>query len=406
MKVAIIGGGASGVFCALQLAKNNNVQVTLFEKNETTLKKLLITGHGRCNVTNFVDCKTFLENVPHNSKFLYAGINEFQPYDMIEYLNSLQIKTVVQENNRVFPISNKAITIKNAFDSNINGKINLCLNSKVEQLVLNNNKFDLFVNNSHQIFDCVVVATGGLSYPTTGSDGDGYKFAKNLNIKIIKPRPSLCALRVKQDIKNLEGSSVFCELFYLKDNKIKCSSKGNLIFTSFGVSGPVAFNLSSKIEEHSVCNDDLIIDFVPEISFDELRNKILNYKQNNSKRYLIHCVNEFVSLKIANYLLDYVKLNKKMQCANLSNENVNQIIQLLKRFKFNIENFDNIERATITRGGVNVTELNPQSFECKKINNLYFIGEVVDVDGFSGGFNLQIAFSSAYACAMDILKKC
>lgn len=399
MKIAIVGAGAAGMFCALNLDTKKH-QVTVFEKNSDTLKKLLITGHGRCNVTNLKSSIDFLENVPHNKQFLYSALNMFTPYNMVEFLNINNVETICEKGDRVFPKTNKAKTIKNCFDNLTLGSI--ALETAVLNIAKKDNQFVLETNKGTYNFDAVVIATGGVTYPTTGSTGDGFKFAKGFNIDVLKPRSSLCGIRLVDVPKNLEGTPINSKLSVVNKGKIIATNKGEFLFTSFGVSGPNVFTLTSKIEEYSINGFELILDLLETHTKENLILKLKEFSKNNPKKHIFYAVNSLVNLKLSKLVLSKCGIEESKQCANISNVEYNKIAETLKALTFKIENFDNIECSTITRGGVNVKEINPKTMESKKESNLYFIGEVIDVDGFTGGYNLQIAFSTAFVCAKHL----
>ena len=399
MKIAIVGAGAAGMFCALNLDTKKH-QVTVFEKNSDTLKKLLITGHGRCNVTNLKSNIDFLENVSHNKQFLFSALNMFSSENMVEFLNLNNVETICEKGDRVFPKTNKAITIKNCFDNLTKGIV--ALETVVLNITKKEEQFVLETNKGSYNFDVVIIATGGVTYPTTGSNGDGFKFAKEFNIDVLKPRSSLCGIRLVDVPKNLEGTPLNCKLSVVNQGKIVASNKGEFLFTSFGVSGPNVFTLTSKIEEYSINGFDLSLDLLETYTKENLILKLKEFSKNNAKKHIFHAVNDLVNLKLSKLVLSKCEIDESKQCANISNAEFNKIAETIKALTFKIENFDNIECATVTRGGVNVKEINPKTMESKKISNLYFIGEVLDVDGFTGGYNLQIAFSTAFACAKHL----
>ena len=403
MKIGIIGGGASGIMLGNML-NNTDAHITILEKTQSTLNKLLITGNGRCNITNLCEPEEFVKNIAHNSKFMYSAIYNFSPSDMVNYLNNNGLATKAEDNFRIFPISNRSRTVKEFLDSHINN-INLVTNAEVTDIIQDNNQFIVNTLDKRYIFDIVVIATGGLSYPTTGSSGDGLMLAKRLGLDVTLTRPSLCSIRLDNINPNLEGTPFSCLLKYYKNSKLKNYIYGDGLFTSFGVSGPAVFKLTSIIQESSINKDIFALDFCSELSSEDVRTKIKEYIKDNPKKYIIHLINSFVTLKIAKDRLNRLNIDEQVQCACVSNAMVMCIADILKNYTFTINNFDNIERATITRGGVDVKQLNPHTMECKSIPNLYFIGEVIDVDAFSGGFNLQIAFSTAVACADDIKQK-
>ena len=398
MRIGIIGGGAAGMFCALNLDDKKH-KITVLEKNADTLKKLLITGHGRCNVTNLKAVNQFLENVPHNGQFLFSALNMFSPEDMVLFLNNNKIEVVQEENNRVFPKTNKAATIKNCFDALADFKADLKLETEVVSVTKHNNEFKVETNKGVYYFDALVVATGGVTYPTTGSTGDGYKVANSFNLEVVKPRASLCGIRLINVPSGLEGTPLNCKLSILDCGRVVSASTGEFLFTNYGVSGPNVFTLTAKTEKHSVSGLDLSFDLLPGLTKENVLNGLKQFIKNNAKKFAFYAVNNFVNVKLAKLILLNCNIPENKQCANLSNGELNKIVECLKGFNFKIDNFDNIERATVTRGGVNVKELNPKTMESKKVENLFFVGEVLDVDGFSGGYNLQIAFSTAFACA-------
>ena len=399
MRIAIVGAGAAGMFCALNLNTSKH-QVTVFEKNSDTLKKLLITGHGRCNVTNLKSNIDFLENVSHNKQFLFRALNMFSSENMVEFLNLNNVETVCEKGDRVFPKTNKAITIKNCFDNLTKGIV--ALETVVLNITKKEEQFVLETNKGSYNFDVVIIATGGVTYPTTGSNGDGFKFAKEFNIDVLKPRSSLCGIRLVDVPKNVEGTPLNCKLSVVNQGKIVASNKGEFLFTSFGVSGPNVFTLTSKIEEYSINGFDLSLDLLETYTKENLILKLKEFSKNNAKKHIFHAVNDLVNLKLSKLVLSKCEVDESKQCANISNAEFNKIAETIKALTFKIENFDNIECATVTRGGVNVKGINPKTMESKKISNLYFIGEVLDVDGFTGGYNLQIAFSTAFACAKHL----
>ena len=399
MKIAIIGGGAAGMFCALSLA-NCSAEVTIFEKNNDTLKKLLVTGHGRCNVTNLVEADKFLENVPHNSKFMFASINKFDPFDLVDYLRGKGVTTKVEKGNRVFPATNKAITIKECFDGNLPENVTLKTGCEVKKISKSKDKFKIFFNSTSQSFDAVVVATGGLTMPSTGSTGDGYEFAKKFGLEVKPQRSALCSIRLMNVPKHFEGTPFDCKVS-LNHNNQTISLNGKGLFTGFGVSGPVIHKLSSLIEDDDISCSYLTFDLLNGKNFEQCVKDFKTYIKQNPKKYIVHLASNFVNIKFAKDLLFALNLPEKLQCANVSKEQLKTLINALKSYSFEVLGFDDINKATITRGGVSCKEIAPATMESKLVKNLYFIGEVLDVDGFSGGFNLQIAFSTGYVAGMN-----
>ena len=401
MKVAIVGGGAAGMFCA-NILSESSINVTLFEKNNDTLKKFLVTGNGRCNVTNLCDIDEFIDNVSHNSKFLFATLNNFDSFDLVEYLRKNGVTTKIEKGNRVFPSTNKAMTVKQFLDSNLGDNITLKTGCEVKKILRSNGKYKVMFGATSQIFDAVVIATGGLSYPTTGSTGDGYKFAKSLGLEVTDTRPSLCAIRLINVPKNFEGTPFKARITFENNNK-EITVKGEGLFTGFGISGPAVHKITSLIKEHEIGLSTISLDFLYKKTYEQCVESFKEYIRENPKKFVVHLVNKFVNIKFAKDILFNLDINEKLQCANVSNNQIQQIINKLKDYKFEVLGFEDINKATITRGGVDCKQINPSTMEAKKSKGLYFIGEVLDVDAQSGGFNLQIAFSTAYSCARDII---
>mgnify|MGYP003295065668 CR=1 FL=1 len=407
VNIAIIGAGASGLMCASLLANNSKLNISIFDKNLDGAKKLLITGNGRCNVTNLSDVDELLNNIPHNSKFMFSALNNFSAYDMISYLSNNGVDYIVEQNNRVFPKTNKAQTIKDMFESQLKNANNIKLHygCNVESIEKTNNGFVVKSQGVEEQFNIVVVATGGLSYPLTGSSGDGLKFAKNLGILTTLTRPALCGFRIKNNpFKLLQGVGLNVALSAESNNTSLCNTAGDIMFTNFGVGGPAAFKLSSLIEYHSANGLNLIIDFIPNLTDVELELDIKQFIKQNPKKQLLSLLCSFVNEKVAGVICNFLEVEQNFQIANLNLKHIKDIVNLLKHFKTTIESFDNIERATVTRGGVDIKHINPATMQTKLYDNLFFIGEVLDVDAFSGGYNLQIAFSTAAACAKQIIK--
>lgn len=402
MQIGIIGGGVAGMFCALNLKGHS---VTVLEKNEDTLKKMLITGNGRCNATNLKSNSEFLENVLHNANFLHSSLNGFSAYDYISFLTNNGVDIKLEDNNRVFPATNKAITIKNCFDNLVSKSAILKLNTCALSVKKVDEKFEVETNNGCLYFDVLIVATGGVTYPTTGSSGDGYRFAENFSILVNKPRGSLCGIRLVTVPENFEGLPLNCKLSIKSKGKVLCENTGEFLFTGYGVSGPNVFTLTAKVDKHSINGDSLCFDFLPNSSSEDVLGQLKNYISLNQTKFVFHAVNSLLNIKIAKLLLLKLNIAENKQCAQISNKELNLIVNAIKNFELEIDNFDNVERATVTRGGINVKEVNPKTMESKKVENLFFIGEVLDVDALSGGYNLQIAYSTAYACATYLNEK-
>ena len=376
MKVCVIGGGASGMMASMLIAEKQH-HVVLLEKNEKLGKKLYITGKGRCNLTNAVTGNEFLANVVNNSKFVMSSEVRFNSSDTMRRFEDLGVKLKIERGNRVFPESDKASDITRALERRLKILgVDICLNTEVQEVIIENGEARGVKLKSGEtiLCDAVVVATGGKSYPLTGSTGDGYKFARETGHRIVDPVPALSAIILKdKSLKNLSGLS-------LKNVKIKAynkkvliyeSSIGEMLFTGNGVSGPIVLSMSSYINRILPQNLKIYIDFKPALSDFALFQRINR---------------EITATK---------KVNQ------LTSEEREKLCFMLKNFELNFDRLDDIDRAIITSGGVNVVDIKPKSMESKLVKRLYFIGEVLDIDALTGGFNLQLAFSTAASCASD-----
>ena len=405
--VIVIGGGAAGLMAAGTAAKEGH-RVTLIEKNKILGRKVLITGKGRCNVTNNCEINEFIESVPVNGRFLYSAINAFTPKDTMNFFENLGVPLKTERGNRVFPVSDRSADIVNALKK-YNKGVNI-IKGKVVKINCEDNIITgvtAKTENGHLSFDAdaVIIATGGLSYPTTGSTGDGYRFAKELGHTIIPPKPSLVPIETKEEWpKRLSGltlKNVAIKVFD-KNKKLVYSDFGEMLFTHFGVSGPIILSLSSHLRDIKGKNYTMSIDLKPALDegkldarllrdFNELKNKSL--KNAMSKLLPSSMVLEFINLLSADPDMKVNMITKELR---------KKIIYLLKNLDLTLSDLRPIEEAVITSGGVSVKEINPKTMESKLVSNLYFAGEVIDVDAYTGGFNLQIAFSTGYLAAKNI----
>ncbi|MBR5192697.1 MAG: NAD(P)/FAD-dependent oxidoreductase [Clostridia bacterium] len=404
-KVVIIGGGASGLFAGVS-AINTNKSVTLIEKNEKLGKKIYITGKGRCNLTNNVLVNDFMQNVVSNPKFLYSALNNFTPQDTISFFESNKMPTKTERGNRVFPVSEKASDVTKTLENYLrkNGA-EILLNTCVKDVLVENNKvIGVLLINGNKIFcDSVIVATGGISYPLTGSDGDGFKFAKKLGHSIIELKPALCSFELKEDFyKNLQGLALKNVKLTVKNgNKVIFSQLGEMLFTHFGVSGPLILTASSLVNRLNLENLDFEIDLKPALNKEILESRLLNELSVNSNSNFFNVARGYVPKSFVEILLKRSQINGNKKCCVVTQENRNSFINTLKSFKFKVSNIRDVREAVVTAGGVNVKEINPKTMESKIINGLYFCGEVIDIDAFTGGFNLQIAFSTGYTAGLN-----
>ena len=402
-KVGIIGAGPAGIFAAINI-KNENNEVFLFDKNNEIGKKLRITGNGRCNITNTAYYDQFLDKILRNKNFMYSSFSKFDNFSMIDFLKSENIEIKIEDQGKVFLKSDDANEILAMFNRIIKRKnIKFIGNTKLKKIEkLKSGQFLLHSENKAYYFDDLIIATGGLSYPKTGSTGDGYKFAKSFGHKIIDPKPSLTPLYIKErfPIKALSISNV----------TIKAQGKnrsyleyGDILISNNFITGPAALSFQAKI-----CRDDIDkvwIDFLADYSFESLDKIFLQRLNESPKKNITNTFNNLINENILEIILDRLKINRDIKSFELNKKKREDIIANIKDFSVVLANKENFNNAVITSGGVDVKEINPKSMESKLVNNLYFIGEILDVDALTGGFNLQIAFSTAYAASLLIKEK-
>ncbi len=406
MKVVVVGGGASGCFASLLIAEKGH-EVILLEKNEKLGKKLYITGKGRCNLTNAATGNAFLNNVVNNAKFIMSSEIRFNSADTRAYFENLGVPLKVERGERVFPISDKASDITRAMEKGLKElRVDVRLNTKVTSININDGQACGVTLEGGNVIDCdaVVVATGGITYKLTGSTGDGYKFAKAAGHKIIEPVGGLSAVLLNdKDLKNLSGLS-------LKNVVVKATSNGKLVyqspigemlFTGQGISGPIVLSLSSYINRILPQNLVLSIDFKPALDEFALFQRITRDITELKSKQFSSLLSGLLPQALVDVFAKRLNILKTKKVNQLSHEEREALVKMLKNFTLDYKGLDDVDRAVITSGGVCVKEIKPKSMESKLVKRLYFIGEVLDVDALTGGFNLQIAFSTAAACASD-----
>lgn len=381
--------------------------VLIIEKNKILGKKLLITGKGRCNVTNNCDIETVLKNIPRNSKFLYSAMYSFSPGDTIQFFEELGVPLKTERGNRVFPISDDAKDIVKALADEVNRLDITVLREKVTDILIVENKTaGVKCADKEFLSDNVIVSTGGKSYPRTGSTGDGYRFAESVGHTLSNIKPSLVPLETKQDFpKALMGLSlrnVTLNLYEEGRKKPLYSELGEMIFTHFGVSGPLVLSASAHIKDIDEKDYYFLIDLKPGLDEQALDKRILRDFSDNPNRNFSNVLKKLLPLKMIPVIIELSGIDEEEKVNNISKDKRKNLVKLLKNFRIDIKSFRPIEEAIITRGGINVKEINPGSMESKIIKGLYFIGEVLDVDAYTGGFNLQIAFSTANLAAQSI----
>lgn len=404
-KIAIIGGGPAGVMCAATAAKNND-DVHLFEKNNRLMKKLLITGKGRCNITNSSDISDFFYNIPVNHEFLYSAFYTFTNEDIINLLNNEGLKTKNERGNRVFPVSDKASDVADALERHLKKSgAKIHLNAEVENIEKKGDKFILYINKKRQEFDKVVIATGGLSYPVTGSTGDGYRFSQKLGHTVTELEPNLVPLTVKESFcKEMTGLSLRNVCVKLKSNKkVIFEDFGEMMFTPYGVTGPLIISASSHLNKKNINNDNiLLIDLKPALSEKQLDDRILRDFCEFSNKDFSNSLNKLLPKSMISVIIEKSGIDSHKKCNSITKEERRHLVELLKNFTLTVTGKRPIKEAIITSGGISVNEINPSTMHSKIIDGLYFCGEVIDTDAYTGGFNLQIAYSTGYLAGISL----
>lgn len=405
MKVCVIGGGASGMMCATMIARKGH-NVTLFEKNEKLGKKLYITGKGRCNVTNATVGNEFLQNVVGGKKFVMGAVTRFDSNDTMNFFEEMGVPLKIERGNRVFPASDKSSDIIKALEKAMNwAGVKVELNSAVQKIIVEEaNVKAVVVNGKALEFDRVVVATGGISYASTGSTGDGYEFAKSVGHKIIEPVQALCAIKLKTDeCKQVEGLSLKNVTLTSKvaDKVIYKSEIGEMLFTANGISGPIVLTTSSYINRQDFSKLKLYIDFKPALSTDALSIRIDRDIAEIKAKQISSLLERLLPKSMVGLFLKRLGVDSSFKANQLDREKRKKLINLLKNYEFLPDSFENFNQTVITAGGVDLKEINPKYMKSKLVSGLYFIGEVLDIDALTGGFNLQLAFSTAVTCASD-----
>lgn len=408
-KVIVVGSGAAGMMAAISAA-DSGAEVILIEKNEKLGKKVYITGKGRCNITNESDVENLLKNVRSNPKFLYSAFYTFDSYRMMDFLEGEGLKLKTERGNRVFPESDKSSdvikTLKKALEKR---KVKIVLNTKVLKIEIKDGICHGVIVQSGDksgsyTADKVIVATGGCSYQSTGSTGDGYRFAKDADIKVTKCYPSLVPFNIGSDIpKRLQGLSLRNVKVTLSDKgKVLYEELGEMLFTHFGVSGPLVLSASTLASGKDVSQMELSIDLKPALSKEQLDERILRDFSENRNSYFKNSLSRLLPAKMIPVIVELSEIDEKKQVNNITKEERNRLVNLLKRLTFKVESLRGFNEAIITKGGVSVKEINPGTMEAKKVKGLFFAGEVLDLDAVTGGYNLQIAWSTGYLAGMEI----
>ncbi len=404
--VLVIGGGPAGIMAAYAAAKRG-LNVQILEQNEKLGKKLFITGKGRCNITNACDLNMFFQNIVRNPKFLMSALNKFSNDDLLALLKSYGLQTKVERGNRVFPTSDKSNDVIRTLEKMLDEQnVRVNCNTKVEKIEKNSEFFTVITNTQEFSAKAIIVATGGLSYPKTGSKGDGYKFAEKFEHSIVKPTPALSALEDARHLcEKMQGLTLKNIGFtLLQNNKKVYYEQGELLFTHFGISGPVVLTGSSYINSTKEPLElHAVIDLKPALSVEMLEARLIRDFKDNVNKELKTYMSELLPSKMIHPFLTEGGFKANGKINSITKEERSRLVNSLKSFKIKILGMRPIEEAIVTAGGIKTGEINPSTMESKKVRNLYFAGEVVDVSAKTGGFNLQIAFSTGYLCGINVL---
>lgn len=419
MRVIVVGGGPSGMMSAIASAEKKN-EVILIEKMNSLGRKLLITGKGRCNITSSLDMDEFIKNIPGNGKFLYSAFKNYTNLDIINFLRNQGLQTKEERGNRVFPITDKSQDVLNCFMKKLKElNVKIIYNTEIKEILIdeinNTKKVKGVKTNKGIVYNAekVIIATGGKSYPLTGSTGDGYKMAENIGHHITKIKPSLVPLNILEIniCRNLQGLN-------LRNTKIKILDKensktiyedfGEMIFTHFGISGPIILSSSAHLVRYKDIKEklknnkiEILIDLKPALSEEKLDHRILRDFSNLKNKQFKNSLNDLLPHKLIDVIINRSGINPEKRVNEINKNERKDLVKLLKNFNLTIKGFRPIEDAIITSGGIDIKEINPKTMESKLVNNLYFAGEIIDVDGYTGGFNLQIAYSTGYTAGVN-----
>ena len=421
MKVVVIGGGPAGMMTAISATENGD-KVVLIEKMSSLGRKLLITGKGRCNITSSLPMDKFIENIPENGKFLYSAFKNFTNQDIIMMLKNNNVLVKEERGNRIFPVSDKSMDVLKAFENEMKkNNVKIYTETEVEEIQTENGSVCkvIYINkNSHKeeiSADKVILATGGKSYPLTGSTGDGYKIAKKLGHNVTKINGSLVPLISKnadlqlcQEMQGLSLRNISMKIVDTEKNKKIYEDFGELLFTHFGVSGPTVLSSSAHILRYKNVEEllqkgkiKLQIDLKPALNEEKLNLRLLLDFEKFKNKQIINSLYELLPRKIIEPVIRKAKIKNEKRINEITKKEREDLVHVIKCFEITISGFRPIDEAIITRGGINIKEINPKTMESKLVKGLYFAGEIIDVDAYTGGFNLQIAYSTGYTAGLN-----
>ncbi|HJD22976.1 MAG TPA: NAD(P)/FAD-dependent oxidoreductase [Firmicutes bacterium] len=401
-KLVVVGGGAAGLMAAYAAAKRG-LSVTILERNARMGRKLLITGKGRCNITNNCSVPDFIANVPQNGRFLFGAVSSFTPQDMMAFLEESGLPVKTERGNRVFPCSDKARDVVDTLVGAVRRAGCRFVTGRAEDLLLAEGACrGVRLEGGEELeADAVIVCTGGLSYPLTGSTGDGYRLAEQAGHTVIPPRPSLVPLVCREEwcreAQGLSLRNVALRVVDTRRDKTVTEDFGEMLFTHFGVSGPMALSASAHMREMEPGRYRLLIDLKPALSPEQLDARLVRDFRENRNRDFSNSLGALLPRSLCPVVVALSGIRPQEKCNAITKEQRRSLAGLLKALPLTVEGFRPVEEAIVTSGGVKVSELNAKTMESKKAKGLYFAGEVLDVDAYTGGFNLQIAFSTGVA---------
>jgi len=404
--VVVIGGGAAGLMAAAT-ASDLKKSVLVIDKNDMLGRKLLITGKGRCNVTNNCDNNDFIKSIPTNPKFLYSAISQYTTQDTISFFEDAGVPLKTERGNRVFPKSDKSADICNALKNRCNNECVKIIKNNVSEIVQSEGKVVGVKCKDGILFNCtsVILATGGKSYPLTGSNGDGYKIASKLGHTITDIKPSLVPIvsndELCKDLQGLSLKNVELRLYDKQKSKIIFQELGEMIFTHYGVSGPLVLSASSHIKKIEPERFVFKLDLKPGLSAQQLDLRILRDFEKFTNKDFLNSLGDLLPRKMIPIIILKSKIPPFTKVNQITKEMRLALIEVLKNLEISIDEFHTIDEAIITSGGVKISEINPKTMESKIVSGLFFSGEVIDVDGYTGGYNLQIAFSTGYLAGLN-----
>ncbi len=409
-KVIVVGGGAAGLMAAGAAAKRG-LDVEIYDKNPRPARKLMITGKGRCNLTNNCDVTTLISNVVHGGKFLYSAFSAFSPADTMEFFESLGVRLKTERGRRVFPQSDKAADIVDALSGFARREGAEYINAEVSKIIIEDGRARgvVLTDGSRRDADAVIICTGGKSYPSTGSTGDGYKFAAQAGHSVTGLTPSLVPLVIKEsfcrDLQGLTLKNVAVSLTKGGSGKAVYNDFGELLFTHFGISGPIALSASAHIDDIEKNVFFFHIDLKPALDNKKLYDRINRDLDKYSAKTIENALVDLLPHRMIPVILRTAEIPFCTKAAEMTREYRNNLVSSLKDLRLTVTDFLGINSAVITRGGVSLREIDPKTMQSKLAKDLYFAGEVLDADAYTGGYNLQIAFSTGYAAGMGVLKE-